>query len=52
MSGWMRLLGLVPPPVMGWILAQDFRRLRGVLAAEQRGPAVEMVEADVQPGMQ
>jgi Polyketide cyclase / dehydrase and lipid transport len=45
MSGWMRLVALVPRPVMGWILSQDFRRLRALLGAEQRA-ASEAVEAD------
>jgi hypothetical protein len=52
MSGWLRAVALVPRPVMGWILAQDFRRLRGLLAAAERRARAEMVDADVQPGMQ
>ena len=51
MSGWMRLIGLVPRPVMGWILSQDFRRLGALLGAEQ-GSATQIVEVDVQPGLQ
>jgi hypothetical protein len=39
------LVALVPRPVMGWILSQDFRRLRALLGAEQ-GAASEAVEAD------
>lgn len=46
MSGWMRLVGLVPRPVMGWILAQDFRRLRAVLRNRHDGIA-EPGESDV-----
>ena len=51
MSGWMRLVGLVPRPVMGWILSQDFRRLRALLGAEHRA-APQIVDGDVQPGVQ
>lgn len=36
-TGSLRLLvGWIPRPVTHWILAQDFRRLRGVLARELR----------------
>ena len=52
MSGWLRLLAFVPRPMMGWILAQDFRRLGDVLAAAERAPRAGGVEADVRPGMQ
>jgi uncharacterized protein YndB with AHSA1/START domain len=52
MSGALRPLAIVPRPVMGWILAQDFRRLRGVLAADERAPRVEMADADPGPSMQ
>ena len=50
MSGWMRLVGLVPRPVMGWILSQDFRRLRTLLAAERQA-APEAIEADLTSGL-
>ncbi len=33
LAGWLRLLGIVPPPVMGRILAQDFVRLERILAS-------------------
>ncbi|HEX5578563.1 MAG TPA: SRPBCC family protein [Candidatus Limnocylindria bacterium] len=46
MSGWMRLVGLVPRPVMGWILAQDFRRLGALLGAERQA-APQIVGTDV-----
>jgi hypothetical protein len=49
MSGWMRLLALVPRPVMGWILSQDFRRLRALLAAQHQA-ARDIVEADLTSG--
>ena len=49
MSGWMRLVGLVPRPVMGWILSQDFRRLGALLGAEHRA-ATQIVEPDTYPG--
>lgn len=52
MSGWLRLLAIVPRPVMGWILRQDFRRLAGVLAAAEGAPRARVAEADVRPGMQ
>jgi len=50
MSGWMRLVGLVPRPLMGRILAQDFRRLGALLSAEHRA-APQAVEADSLSGL-
>jgi hypothetical protein len=44
-AGWLRLLGLVPPLVMGWILAQEFRRLGRLLATGRRADAQPLLEA-------
>jgi uncharacterized protein YndB with AHSA1/START domain len=35
-SGWLRLIGWVPTRVMALVLAGDFRRMRRLLAAEDR----------------
>lgn len=46
-AGWLRLLGAVPPPVMGWILAQDFRRLGKLLAKgayADSQPVLELID--------
>jgi hypothetical protein len=50
MSGWMRLVGLVPRPLMGWILSQDFRRLRALISSEHQ-TAREIVHADLTSGL-
>jgi uncharacterized protein YndB with AHSA1/START domain len=52
MAGWLRLLGAVPPPVMGWILGQDFRRLGRLLAAQASASAAPLPEPAVLPGLQ
>ncbi|HEX6128024.1 MAG TPA: SRPBCC family protein [Candidatus Limnocylindria bacterium] len=52
MAGWLRLLGAVPPPVMGWILGQDFKRLGRLLAAQARASAASIPEPAVLPGLQ
>lgn len=44
-AGWLRLLGVVPPPLMAWILGQDFRRLRARLSADARLLRAEEVTA-------
>ena len=35
-AGWLRLVALLPKPILAWILARDFKGLRARLAAEAR----------------
>lgn len=51
MDGWLRLLGAVPPPLMGWILGQDFRRLDRLLAVRESQIGAPPSERVVMPGL-